>query len=101
MPKTGFRSITLEASLYDRYYSIYKLQKHKRSFSAYITSILDEQDKANKTKMRFKKLLVDDGRVIILDGDRTVIIRRGLCDTCKSTECVHVGFTLSLPGTST
>ena len=113
MPKSGFKSITVSENTYDRFQKVYKQNKNDlatkgvNSFSGYISYMLEETMRKNKTfaayAPKLEKISVDDDRVILKDNiqDRIVevVIQNGemFCFLCEEKNCVHVGFVFSLP----
>ena len=113
MPKAGFKSITISESVYDKFHDSYRKSKSDlamkgvNSFSGYVTYMLEETMRKDKTFARFapklEKISVDDDRVILKDNIKNriaeVAIQKGelFCQLCEERDCVHVGFVFSLP----
>lgn len=113
MPKSGFKSITVSETVYDKFHDVYQSSKDElvmkgvNSFSGYVTFMLEEMMAKDKTFARFapkiEKISVDDDRVILKDNIRNriaeVTIKDGQlsCCLCEEKDCVHVGFVFSLP----
>ncbi|MDI1495144.1 MAG: hypothetical protein K8823_450 [Cenarchaeum symbiont of Oopsacas minuta] len=113
MPKAGFRSITVSEAIYEKFHDTYEESKTDlavrgvRSFSGYVTYMLEEIMQKDKTFARYapklEKLSIDDDRVILKDNIKNriaeVAIQKGelYCQLCESKNCVHVGYVFSLP----
>lgn len=113
MPKAGFKSITVSESVYDRFYNVYEKSKEElalkgvNSFSGYITYMLEELMRKDKTFARYapklEKISIDTDRVILKDNIKNriaeVSIQKGelFCQLCEEKDCVHIGFVFSLP----
>ena len=113
MPKAGFKSITVSENTYERFQKVYEQSKNDlatkgvNSFSGYITYMLEETMRKDKTfavyAPKLEKISVDDDRVILKDNIQNriveVVIQNGemFCFLCEKKSCVHVGFVFSLP----
>ena len=113
MPKDGFRSITIPATVYDRFQDAYSGNKAElavrgvRSLSGYLTGMLEELMRADEAVAghtpRMKKISVGDGRAVLLDRHENriaeVVARDGLlfCQLCEDNNCLHAGFAYALP----
>jgi len=113
MPKAGFKSITVNERIYDKFYQIFFDQKEKlamkgvNSFSGYVTFCLEDMMKKDETFSKFtpkiEKISVDDKRVILNDIIKNRIVEvqfdqnKLCCMICNSDDCKHVGFCESMP----
>jgi len=113
MPKAGFKSITVNERIYDKFYQIFFDQKEKlamkgvNSFSGYVTFCLEDMMKKDETFSKFtpkiEKISVDDSRVILNDIVKNRIVEvqfienKLCCMLCDQEECKHVGFCESMP----
>ena len=113
MPKIGFKSITINDKIYDKFYQIFFDQKEKlvmkgvNSFSGYVTLCLEEMMKKDETFSKFmpkiEMISVDEKRVILNDIVKSRIIEVQFdknelqCMFCTQTDCKHVGFCESMP----
>ncbi len=113
MPKAGFKSITVNEKVYDKFYQIFFDQKEKlamkgvNSFSGYVTFCLEDMMKKDETFSKFtpkiEKISVDDSRVILNDIVKNRIVEvqfienKLCCMLCDQEECKHVGFCESMP----
>jgi hypothetical protein len=113
MPKAGFKSITVNETVYDKFYQIFFDSKEKlslkgvNSFSGYVTFCLEEMMRKDETFAKFtpkiEKISVDDSRVILNDIVKNRIVEiqfvenRLCCMLCNQEECKHVGFCESMP----
>jgi hypothetical protein len=113
LPKSGFKSITVNETVYDKFYQIFFDQKEKlamkgvNSFAGYVTHCLEEMMRKDETFSKFtpkiEKISVDDKRVILNDILKSRIIEiqfdqnRLACMFCDSEDCKHVGFCESMP----
>ncbi len=113
MPKEGFKSITLAATVYDKYYEMYDKQKQQlafkgvNSFAGYIASMLEERLLKDETfarhAPRIQELIIDEEQIILKDNIKNriaeVVIQRGelYCQLCESKDCIHIGYVLSIP----
>ncbi len=113
MPKAGFKSITVNEKVYDKFYQIFFDQKEKlamkgvNSFSGYVTFCLEDMMKKDETFSKFtpkiEKISVDDRRVILNDIVKNRIVEvqfienKLCCMLCDQEECKHVGFCESMP----
>ena len=78
MPKAGFKSITVSENTYERFQKVYEQSKNDlatkgvNSFSGYITYMLEETMRKDKTfavyAPKLEKISVDDDRVILKDN---------------------------------
>ena len=113
MPKAGFKSITVNDKIYDKFYQIFFDQKEKlamkgvNSFSGYVTHCLEEMMRKDETFSKFmpkiEMISVDDTRVILNDIVKSRIVEVKFvennlcCMFCEQEECKHVGFCESMP----
>ena len=113
MPKAGFKSITVNELVYDKFYQIFFDQKEKlamkgvNSFSGYVTHCLEEMMRKDETFSKFmptiEKISVDDKRVILNDIIKNRIVEvqfdqnKLYCMLCNNADCKHVGFCESMP----
>ena len=113
MPKAGFKSITVSDSVYDKFHGVYQKNKEDlamkgvKSFSGYVTYMLEEMMQKDKTFARYapkiEKISVDDDRIILKDNIKNriaeVAVQKGelYCQLCEEKDCVHVGFVWSIP----
>ncbi len=113
LPKAGFKSITVNEIIYDKFYQIFFDQKQKlalkgvNSFSGYVTHCLEEMMRKDETFSKFmpkiEKISVDDQRVILNDIIKNRIVEvqfdqnKLACLFCNSDDCKHVGFCESMP----
>ena len=113
MPKAGFKSITVNEIIYNKFYQIFFDQKEKlamkgvNSFSGYVTFCLEDMMKKDETFSKFtpkiEMISVDDTRVILNDIVKTRIVEvkfienKLCCMLCDQEECKHVGFCESMP----
>ncbi len=118
MPKTGsgYKSVTVTQSVYDRYMKSYEQNKQKlerkgiNSFTSYITSMLEELMERNEIFARYAPFLQEFGydeanNVVYVKDNRTgriagISISKGKelrCDVDNRSDCVHVGFAYSIP----
>lgn len=113
MPKKGFKSITVSESVYDKFSDTYAKNKDAlavkgiRSISGYVSYMLEERMQESELLAKhapmFKKISIDDDRVVMLDNVKNrvveVAIQNGtlVCQLCEETDCVHVGYAAALP----
>jgi len=113
LPKAGFKSITVNEIIYNKFYQIFFDQKEKlamkgvNSFSGYVTFCLEEMMRKDETFSKFtpkiEMISVDDTRVILNDLVKVRIIEVKFventlcCMMCDQEECKHVGFCESMP----
>ena len=113
MPKSGFKSITVSETVYDKFNVIYQNSKEElvmkgvNSFSGYVSFMLEELMAKDKTFARYapkiEKISLDDDRVILKDNIKNRIVEITInkdqleCLLCNKKDCVHVGFVFSLP----
>ena len=113
MPKPGFKSITISETVYDTFHEAFVNNKDNlaikgvRSFSGYVTYMMEEMMQKDKTFARYapkiEQVAMDDDRIVLKDNIRNriseVAIQRGelFCMLCDEKNCVHVGFVFSLP----
>ncbi len=113
MPKAGFKSITVNEIIYNKFYQIFFDQKEKlsmkgvNSFSGYVTFCLEEMMRKDETFAKFtpkiEMVSVDDTRVILNDLVKVRIVEVKFventlcCMLCDQEECKHVGFCESMP----
>ena len=113
MPKSGFKSITVSETVYEKFHQVYQQSKHElemkgvNSFAGYVTYMLETMMKKDETFARYapkiEKISIDDNRVILKDNIKNriaeILIQKGelFCQLCDEKDCVHVGFVFSLP----
>ena len=113
MPKPGFKSITISESVYDKFNQAYLKNKSEltmkgvNSFAGYVTYLLEDVMKKDKTFARYapklEKVSVDSERIILKDNMKNriaeVAVQKGelFCQLCDEKDCVHVGYVFSLP----
>lgn len=113
MPKPGFKSITISESVYDKFNQTYLKNKSEltmkgvNSFAGYVTYLLEDVMKKDKTFARYapklEKISVDSDRIILKDNMKNriaeVAVQKGelFCQLCDEKDCVHVGYVFSLP----
>ena len=113
MPKPGFKSITISEVVYDKFNQIYHKNKDEltmkgvNSFAGYVTYLLEDVMKKDKTFARYapklEKVSVDADRIILKDNIKNriaeVAIQNGelYCQLCEEKNCVHVGYVFGLP----
>lgn len=113
MPKNGFKSITVNDKVYDKFYQIFFDQKEKlamkgiNSFAGYVTFCLEEMMRKDETFSKFtpklEKVSVDEKRIILNDIVKNRIVEVQFvqntlcCMMCDQEECKHVGFCESMP----
>lgn len=113
MPKTGFKSITINEIVYDKFYQIFFDSKERlamkgvNSFSGYVTSCLEELMRKDEAFAKFtpkiEKILVDEKCVLLKDISLNRMVEIQFyknelkCMHCKQNNCKHVGFCESLP----
>jgi len=102
-----------ESQVYEKLSPMYEKNKERlalkgmNSFSGYVSFMLDEAIKKDKSFARYvpkiEKISVDDDTVILKDNIKNkiaeVVLQKGelFCKLCKKKACVHVGFVFSLP----
>jgi len=102
-----------DSQVYEKLSPMYEKNKERlalkgmNSFSGYVSFMLDEAIKKDKSFARYapkiEKISVDDDRVILKDHIKNriaeVAVQKGelFCQLCDETDCVHVGFVFSLP----
>ena len=113
MPKPGFKSITISEAVYDKFNQAYQKNKDEltmkgvNSFAGYVTYLLEDVMKKDKTFARYapnlEKVSVDADRIILKDNIKNriaeVAIQNGqlYCQLCEEKDCVHIGYVLGLP----
>jgi len=113
MPKPGFKSITISEAVYDKFNQTYQKNKDEltmkgvNSFAGYVTYLLEDVMKKDKTFARYAPILdrvsVDADRSILKDNIKNriaeVAIQNGelYCQLCEEKNCVHVGYVFGLP----
>ncbi len=113
MPKPGFKSITISEAVYDKFNQTYQKNKSEltmkgvNSFAGYVTYLLEDVMKKDKTFARYapklEKVSIDSDRIILKDNIKNriaeVAIQQGelYCLLCDEKDCVHVGYVFSLP----
>jgi hypothetical protein len=113
MPGKGYTTITIPKQIYDKWHKRYEDQKEElyekgvRSFSAYISTMLEELMERNEVFRRhapfIQKLFIEPDAIYLKDNKlkRTaIIVLRGeelFCELCERTDCAHVGYAYSLP----
>ena len=112
-PKVGFKSITVNERVYDKFYQIFFDQKEKlamkgvNSFSGYVTFCLEDMMRKDETFSKFtpkiEMISVDEKRVILNDIVQNRIVEVQFdknelqCMFCNEMDCKHVGFCESMP----
>lgn len=113
VPKPGFKSITVSESVYDRFHDAYQTSQEEltrkgvKSFSAYVSYMLEEQMLKDETFARhapmIKKVSVESDCVILRDNVHNRIVEVSVhdgqlyCQKCEQKDCIHVGFVFSMP----
>ena len=113
MPKPGFKSITISETVYEKFFEVYKKNKDNltmkgvNSFAGYVTYLLEDVMKKDKTFARYapklEKVSVDSDRIVLKDNIKNriaeVAIQNGelYCLLCEEKNCVHVGYVFALP----
>ena len=113
MPKPGFKSITISEAVYDKFDQTYQKNRDEltmkgvNSFAGYVTYLLEDVMKKDKTFARYapklEKVSVDSDRIILKDNIKNriaeVAIQNGelYCQLCEEKDCVHVGYVFGLP----
>lgn len=113
MPKPGFKSITINERIYNKFLESYEKSKNNlelkgiTSFSGYLTSLMEESLRKYEISLNhaplMEKILVDESRAVIKDNKKNriaeVILRNGelQCLLDESNDCAHIGFLYSLP----
>ena len=113
MPKPGFKSITISEVVYDKFNQTFQKNKDElamkgvNSFAGYVTYMLEDVMKKDKTFARYapklEKVSVDADRIILKDNIKNriaeVAIQNGelYCQLCEEKNCVHVGYVFGLP----
>ena len=113
MPKPGFKSITISEAVYDKFNQVYQKNKDEltmkgvNSFAGYVTYLLEDVMKKDKTFARYapklEKVSVDADRIILKDNIKNriaeVAIQNGqlYCQLCEEKDCVHIGYVFGLP----
>ena len=113
MPKPGFKSITISEAVYDKFNQTYQKNKDEltmkgvNSFAGYVTYLLEDVMKKDKTFARYapklEKVSIDADRIILKDNIKNriaeVAIQNGqlYCQLCEEKDCVHIGYVFGLP----
>jgi len=113
MPKPGFKSITISEAVYDKFNQAYLKNKNTltmkgvNSFAGYVTYLLEDVMKKDKTFARYapklEKISIDSDRIILKDNIKNriaeVAIQHGelYCMLCEEKDCVHIGYVFALP----
>ena len=113
MPKPGFKSITISEAVYDKFNQTYQNNKDEltmkgvNSFAGYVTYLLEDVMKKDKTFARYapklEKVSIDADRIILKDNIKNriaeVAIQNGqlYCQLCEEKDCVHIGYVFGLP----
>ena len=113
MPKPGFKSITISEAVYDKFNQTYQKNRDEltmkgvNSFAGYVTYLLEDVMKKDKTFARYapklEKVSIDSDRIILKDKIKNriaeVAIQNGelYCQLCEEKDCVHVGYVFGLP----
>lgn len=113
MPKAGFKSITVNERVYDKFYQVFFDQRDElvmkgvNSFSGYVTFCLEDVMKKDATFAKFapklEKITIDTDRVVLQDVIKKRIIEvqfkknELFCMFCNMNNCNHVGFCESMP----
>ena len=112
MPKPGFKSITISEAVYDKFNQTYQKNRDEltmkgvNSFAGYVTYLLEDVMKKDKTFARYapklEKVSIDSDRIILKDNIKNriaeVAIQNGelYCQLCEEKDCVHVGYVFGL-----
>ena len=112
MPKPGFKSITISEAVYDKFNQTYQKNKDEltmkgvNSFAGYVTYLLEDVMKKDKTFARYapklEKVSIDADRIILKDNIKNriaeVAIQNGqlYCQLCEEKDCVHIGYVFGL-----
>ena len=113
MPKPGFKTVTLSEAVYDKFNQTYQKNKGEltlkgvNSFSGYVTYLLEDVMKKDKTFARYapklEKVSVDSDRIILKDNIKNRIAEVAIqnnelyCQLCEEKDCVHIGYVFGLP----
>ena len=113
MPKPGFKSLTLSEAVYDKFNQTYQKNKGEltmkgvNSFSGYVTYLLEDVMKKDKTFARYapklEKVSVDSDRIILKANIKNRIVEVAIqnnelyCLLCEEKNCVHIGYVFGLP----
>ena len=113
MPKPGFKSITISEAVYDKFNQTYQKNKDEltmkgvNSFAGYVTYLLEDVMKKDKTFARYapklEKVSVDSDRIILKDNIKNRIAEVAIqnnelyCQLCEEKDCVHIGYVFGLP----
>ena len=113
MPKPGFKSITISEAVYDKFNQVYQKNKDDltmkgvNSFAGYVTYLLEDVMKKDKTFARYapklEKVSVDADRIILKDNIKNRIAEVAIqnnelyCQLCEEKDCVHIGYVFGLP----
>ena len=107
MPKSGFKSVTINENVYNRFHKTWEKNREElykkgiMTFTGYIQYNMEELMK-QQTKMRFVVILVDEKLVVLKDVPQSKLINIEIynnilhCTECKSSHCMHIGFCWSL-----
>ena len=113
MPKPGFKSITISEAVYDKFNQTYQKNKDEltmkgvNSFAGYVTYLLEDVMKKDKTFARYapklEKVSIDADRIILKDNIKNRIAEVAIqnnelyCQLCEEKDCVHIGYVFGLP----
>jgi len=113
MPKPGFKSITISEVVYDKFNQVYQKNRDEltmkgvNSFAGYVTYLLEDVMKKDKTFARYapklEKISVDSDRIILKDNIKNRIAEVTIqnnelyCLLCEEKACVHIGYVFALP----
>ena len=113
MPKTGFKSFTISEVVYDKFNQVYQKNKDDltmkgvNSFAGYVTYLLEDVMKKDKTFARYatklEKVSIDADRIILKDNIKNRIAEVAIqnnelyCQLCEEKDCVHIGYVFGLP----
>ncbi len=110
MPQSGYSSITVAATVYDRFVYMYKRdQEHLarigiRSFSAYVSHRIKDCvyriDAHVNGKTPMKIVYSDNRRTILIEKEQDRAVDMVLkddrlrCTVCERYDCIHIGYAL-------
>ena len=113
MPKPGFKTITISEAVYDKFNQAYQKNKDEltmkgvNSFAGYVTYLLEDVMKKDKTFARYapklEKVSVDSDRIILKDNIKNRIAEVAIQNgelyflLCEEKDCVHIGYVFALP----
>ena len=113
MPIPGFKSITISEAVYDKFNQTYQKNKDEltmkgvNSFAGYVTYLLEDVMKKDKTFARYapklEKVSIDADRIILKDNIKNRIAEVTIqnnelyCQLCEEKDCVHIGYVFGFP----